>query len=65
MGSRARYLFFKSKETGILPVTDRRMTRFMITLDQSIDLVWKTILICVVARFLSKIPSMSILILLK
>ncbi len=32
-------LFNKLKETGTLPVTDERMTRFWITLTQSVDLV--------------------------
>jgi UDP-N-acetylglucosamine 4,6-dehydratase len=32
-------LFRKLAETGVIPVTDRRMTRFWITLDQAVQLV--------------------------
>ena len=35
--------FLSLKSTGILPITDERMTRFMINLDQAIELVWKSI----------------------
>ena len=42
MGSRGSVIpFFMSiKEQGKLPITDPRMTRFMITLDAAVDLVW-------------------------
>ena len=42
MGSRGSVLpFFESlKDTGELPITDPRMTRFMITLEQGVELVW-------------------------
>jgi UDP-N-acetylglucosamine 4,6-dehydratase (inverting) len=42
MGSRGSViLFFLSiKDKGVLPITDGRMTRFMITLEQGVDLVW-------------------------
>ena len=36
--------FLSLKSTGILPITDERMTRFMINLDQAIELVWKSML---------------------
>jgi len=34
-------LFLSLKGKGSLPITDKRMTRFMISLDESIALVWK------------------------
>ncbi len=42
MGSRGSVIpFFMSiKDKGVLPITDPRMTRFMISLDQGVDLVW-------------------------
>jgi UDP-N-acetylglucosamine 4,6-dehydratase/5-epimerase len=42
MGSRGSVIpFFQSlKDTGEIPITDERMTRFMITLDQGVELVW-------------------------
>lgn len=42
MGSRGSVIpFFQSlKDTGELPITDPRMTRFMITLEQGVELVW-------------------------
>jgi UDP-N-acetylglucosamine 4,6-dehydratase len=42
MGSRGSVIpFFKSlKDSGKLPITDQRMTRFMITLEQGVELVW-------------------------
>ena len=42
MGSRGSVIpFFHSiKDTGEFPITDSRMTRFMITLDEGVELVW-------------------------
>lgn len=42
MGSRGSVIpFFMSvRDTGSLPITDPRMTRFMITLEQGVELVW-------------------------
>lgn len=42
MGSRGSVIpFFMSlRDTGVLPITDTRMTRFMITLEQGVELVW-------------------------
>ena len=28
------------KDNGVLPITDPRMTRFMISLEQGVELVW-------------------------
>jgi FlaA1/EpsC-like NDP-sugar epimerase len=43
MGSRGSVIpFFKQCiSRGVLPITDPRMTRFMITLEQGVELVWK------------------------
>jgi UDP-N-acetylglucosamine 4,6-dehydratase/5-epimerase len=43
MGSRGSVipLFLSKKDAGILPITDNRMTRFMITLEEGVELVWK------------------------
>lgn len=43
MGSRGSVIpFFSSlANTGELPITDQRMTRFMITLEEGVKLVWK------------------------
>ncbi|TSA26213.1 MAG: UDP-N-acetylglucosamine 4,6-dehydratase (inverting) [Ignavibacteriales bacterium] len=42
MGSRGSIIpfFFSQKSTGVIPITDQRMTRFMITLEQGVKLVW-------------------------
>ena len=43
MGSRGSVIpfFMSQKDQGELPITDERMTRFMISLDQGVDLVWQ------------------------
>lgn len=43
MGSRGSVIpfFLSQKNKGILPITDKRMTRFMITLEEGVALVWK------------------------
>ena len=33
--------FYKIRESGVLPITDVNMTRFMITLEQGVNLVWQ------------------------
>src|SRR5205823_7731515 len=54
--------FLKMKEAGVLPITDRRMTRFWITLEQGVEFVLAS-----VDRmrggeiFVPKIPSMNIM----
>ena len=42
MGSRGSVIpfFISLAKTGVLPITDARMTRFMITLEQGVKLVW-------------------------
>ena len=43
MGSRGSVIpfFLKQKENGVLPITDERMTRFSITLQEGVDFVLK------------------------
>ena len=42
MGSRGSVIpfFIQQKEKGFFPITDERMTRFMITLEEGVQLVW-------------------------
>jgi UDP-N-acetylglucosamine 4,6-dehydratase/5-epimerase len=42
MGSRGSVIpfFLSIKDRGVLPITDERMTRFMISLEQGVELVW-------------------------
>jgi UDP-N-acetylglucosamine 4,6-dehydratase/5-epimerase len=63
MGSRGSVIpFFESiREKGILPITDERMTRFMITLGQGVELVWHAFEDMVGGEiYVKKIPSMSV-----
>jgi UDP-N-acetylglucosamine 4,6-dehydratase len=64
MGSRGSVIpFFNSlKENGELPITDERMTRFMITLEEGVELVWKAFDDMLGGEiYVKKIPSMTIL----
>lgn len=64
MGSRGSVIpFFNSiKDQGVLPITDKRMTRFMITLEQGVELVWHAIDDMVGGEiYVKKIPSMSVI----
>ena len=63
MGSRGSVIpFFMSiKDQGELPITDERMTRFMISLDQGVELVWHAFDDMVGGEiYIKKIPSMKI-----
>jgi UDP-N-acetylglucosamine 4,6-dehydratase (inverting) len=63
MGSRGSVIpfFIQQKETGVLPITDERMTRFMITLEQGVELVWKAFDNMVGGEiYVKKIPSMKV-----
>ena len=63
MGSRGSVIpfFLSLGETGQLPITDARMTRFMITLEQGVDLVWHTFEDMVGGEiYVKKIPSMKL-----
>ncbi|WP_313892577.1 UDP-N-acetylglucosamine 4,6-dehydratase (inverting) [Psychrobacillus sp.] len=64
VGSRGSVVpFFKKiKETGILPITDERMTRFWITLDQGVQFVIDNLERMHGGElFVPKIPSMNII----
>jgi len=64
MGSRGSVIpFFKSlSTTKELPITDTRMTRFMITLEQGVELVWQAFTSMLGGEiYVKKIPSMGIL----
>ena len=64
MGSRGSVIpFFLSKARGgELPITDSRMTRFMITLEQGVELVWHSLSDMQGGEiYVKKIPSMAIL----
>jgi len=63
MGSRGSVIpFFMSiKDTGVLPITDPRMTRFMISLEQGVELVWHAFDDMVGGEiYVKKIPSMKV-----
>lgn len=63
MGSRGSVIpFFVSiKDKGVLPITDERMTRFMITLEQGVELVFHAFNDMVGGEiYVKKIPSMSV-----
>lgn len=63
MGSRGSVIpFFLSQAAkGVLPITDERMTRFMITLEQGVDLVWHAFEDMVGGEiYVKKIPSMKL-----
>lgn len=63
MGSRGSVipLFQSIKDRDFIPITDERMTRFMITLDQGVQLVWKAFDDMVGGEiYVKKIPSMKI-----
>jgi len=53
-------LFLNQRQNGVLTITDPRMTRFLITLDQGIDLVWTAMETSEGGEiFVPKIPSMK------
>lgn len=63
MGSRGSVIpFFSSiKDKGVLPITDARMTRFMISLEESVELVWKAFEDMEGGEiYVKKIPSMKV-----
>lgn len=62
MGSRGSVIpfFWSIRGSGILPITDKRMTRFMISLDQGVKLVWHAFEDMVGGEtYVKKIPSMK------
>ncbi len=63
MGSRGSVIpyFEEIKKNGFIPITDKKMTRFMISLDQAIKLVWHAFDDMVGGEiYVKKIPSMKI-----
>lgn len=63
MGSRGSVIpFFMSiKDGGVLPITDERMTRFMISLEQGVELVWHAFEDMEGGEvYVKKIPSMKV-----
>lgn len=63
MGSRGSIIpyFMSIKNSGVLPITDPRMTRFMISLEQGVELVWHAFDDMVGGEiYVKKIPSMKI-----
>lgn len=64
MGSRGSVIpFFMSiKDKKVLPITDPRMTRFMISLEQGVELVWHAFQDMVGGEiYVKKIPSMKVI----
>lgn len=62
MGSRGSVIpfFLSHAHKGVLPITDTRMTRFMITLEQGVELVWHAFEDTVGGEiYVKKIPSMK------
>jgi len=63
MGSRGSVipLFLSLRDTGVLPITDERMTRFMISLEQGVELVWHAFEDMEGGEiYVKKIPSMKV-----
>lgn len=63
MGSRGSVIpFFMSiKDKGVLPITDERMTRFMISLEEGVELVWHAFDDMEGGEiYVKKIPSMKV-----
>ena len=63
MGSRGSVIpFFMSiKQGGVLPITDNRMTRFMISLEEGVELVWHAFNDMKGGEiYVKKIPSMKV-----
>lgn len=63
MGSRGSVIpyFMSIRDSGVLPITDTRMTRFMISLEQGVELVWHAFDDMVGGEiYVKKIPSMRV-----
>jgi UDP-N-acetylglucosamine 4,6-dehydratase len=63
MGSRGSVIpfFLSLRGKGLLPITDQRMTRFMITLEEGAELVWRAFANMHGGEiYVKKIPSMKI-----
>jgi UDP-N-acetylglucosamine 4,6-dehydratase/5-epimerase len=63
MGSRGSVIpfFLSIKDKGVLPITDPRMTRFMISLEQGVEMVWHAFDDMEGGEiYVKKIPSMKV-----
>lgn len=63
MGSRGSVIpfFMDISKSGVLPITDLRMTRFMISLEQGVELIWHAFGDMVGGEiYVKKIPSMKL-----
>ncbi|KIC40940.1 UDP-4-dehydro-6-deoxy-2-acetamido-D-glucose 4-reductase [Ruegeria sp. ANG-S4] len=63
MGSRGSVIpfFMQKQDVPSLPITDQRMTRFMITLEEGVELVWHAFNDMVGGEiYVKKIPSMKV-----
>jgi len=64
MGSRGSVIpfFLSLRDKAVMPITDERMTRFMITLEEGVDLVWHAFADMEGGEiYVKKIPSINIL----
>jgi UDP-N-acetylglucosamine 4,6-dehydratase/5-epimerase len=64
MGSRGSIIpfFISLKDEKTLPITDKKMTRFMISLEEGVDLVWHTLKDMEGGEiYVKKIPSMKVI----
>lgn len=64
MGSRGSVIpfFLSVAEKGVLPITDERMTRFMISLEEGVELVWHAFEDMIGGEiYVKKIPSMKVI----
>lgn len=63
MGSRGSVIpfFMSERASGVLPITDPRMTRFMISLEDGVELVWHALADMLGGEiYVRKIPSMKV-----
>ena len=63
MGSRGSVIpfFISIMDKGVIPITDSRMTRFMISLEQGVELVWHAFEDMIGGEvYVKKIPSMRV-----
>ena len=64
MGSRGSIIpfFISIKDSGEIPITDYKMSRFMITLEQGVELVWHAFSDMIGGEiYIKKIPSMKVI----
>ena len=64
MGSRGSVIpfFISMRDKGVLPITNERMTRFMISLEQGVELVWHAFEDMEGGEiYVKKIPSMKLI----